>query len=67
MELREIAVNGAIENLKEMKKELQSKLYTVATIEETLDIAEELEDVNAALEDAILHKDHYIKYGVIYQ
>ena len=67
MNLRETAVNGAIEELKKMVSELQEELYKAGTIKDTLIIAEELTEARAALEDAIIHKAHFIKYGYIYQ
>jgi len=60
-------VEGIIQELATMEQELKAKLYTVKTIQETLDIAAELEEVRAAREDAIIHKEHWIQTGFIYQ
>jgi hypothetical protein len=65
--IKEMVVREAEAELKRMASELQEELSRASGIEEVVMLQEELEEVLAALEDVIIHKDHYIKYGFIYQ
>jgi hypothetical protein len=67
MNIREMAVNGAITELKQMITELKEELFRAATIERSLQIAEEIQEARDALEDAEIHYNHYIETGFIYQ
>jgi hypothetical protein len=66
-DVRAMIVNGAMEELKTMIQELKEELYRASTIEQTLSIAEEIQEAQDALQDAKIHYNHYLETGYIYQ